>query len=276
MNAYEFHKVLKETGAYETAPGQVRSLGDRLFGWLDTWYYLRTFLIIFSGYITACRGKFDRQQWTKHAHAILQVVEGCGGRISIHGLDAIAKLETPAVYVANHMSVLETMLLPGAIILPFQNVTTVVKKSLLSYPFFGRIIKALDLISVTRQNPRADFREVLAQGTESLRDGMSVLVFPQATRSFEFDPGSFNTLGIKLAQRAGVAIVPVAVKTDFHGIGPVFKDIGRINRKKTICFKFGEPLMVDGNHREVHKKVVNFIAENLREWGAKVRDEKTV
>ena len=199
------------------------------------------------------------------------MIENCGGKISIHGVEFMAKLKTPVVYVANHMSMLETMLLPGAIILAFQDVTTVVKKSLLSYPFFGKIMKALEPISIARQNPVADFKEVLNKGTESLHRGQSVLIFPQATRSIEFDPRNFNTLGLKLAKRADVPIVPVALKTDFQKIGTIFRNFGRIDRNKIIYFKFGNPLMVGKNDRETHEKILRFIAENLREWGGQVK-----
>ena len=48
---------------------------------------------------------------------------------------------------------------------------------------------------------------------------ISVLIFPQTTRELFFDPKKFNTLGIKLAKRAKVPVIPIAVKTDawWHG-----------------------------------------------------------
>lgn len=271
MGSEEFQKLLKKNGAYETASGQTHFVADRLFGWSDTWYYLRTFLIVLGAWVTAWCIGFDRKAWASRAYDILRLIEGCDGRISICGLESLAKLEGPAVYVANHMSMVETMLLPGAIILAFQDVTTVVKQSLLRYPFFGKIMRCLNPISVTRRNPMQDFKEVLNNGEKCLRGGQSVLVFPQATRSAEFNPGDFNTLGVKLARRAGVPIVPVALKTDFQGVGRVFRDLGRIDRNKTIYFKFGEPLTVEGNGREAHEKVVRFITDNLREWGVVIR-----
>jgi len=48
---------------------------------------------------------------------------------------------------------------------------------------------------------------------------ISVLIFPQTTRDLRFDPNKFNTLGIKLAKRAKVPVIPVAVKTDAWGMG---------------------------------------------------------
>ena len=83
---------------------------------------------------------------------------------------------------------------------------------------------------------------------------------------------AFNTLGIKLAARAGVPVVPVAIKTDFQGNGKFIKDMGPIDPQKTLYFKFGGPLAVEGNGRRAHQRVVEFIAENLKAWGGTVRE----
>ena len=99
---------------------------------------------------------------------------------------------------------------------------------------------------------------------------VSVLLFPQATRSVVFDPGAFNSLAVKLAKKAGVPVVPVALRTDFQKIGRVLKDFGPIDRSKPVYFKFGEPLTVQGNGKAAHQQVISFIASNLRSWGGTV------
>ena len=54
---------------------------------------------------------------------------------------------------------------------------------------------------------------------KSLKKIISVWVFAQTTRELLLDPKKFNTLGIKLAKRARVPVIPVAVKTDAWGMG---------------------------------------------------------
>jgi 1-acyl-sn-glycerol-3-phosphate acyltransferase len=66
-------------------------------------------------------------------------------------------------------------------------------------------------------------------------------------------------------------VVPVAIKTDFHGNGKWVKDMGPINPQKPLYFKFGDPLPVSGNGREVHLQVVEFITQNLSAWGVKIK-----
>ena len=94
-----------------------------------------------------------------------------------------------------------------------------VKESLLKYPFFGPVLGSREPIVVGRSNPREDLVAVLEGGEARLKQGRSVIVFPQSTRSSVFDPAHFNTIGVKLAKRAGVPVIPVALKTDAWGNG---------------------------------------------------------
>ena len=85
-------------------------------------------------------------------------------------------------------------------------------------------------------------------------------------RTIEFRPDDFNSLGVKLARRYGVQIVPIAIKTDFWGNGKYLKDLEFINRHKPIYMSFGKPLSVNGTGKEEHKKIISFIASNLMKW----------
>ena len=63
-------------------------------------------------------------------------------------------------------------------------------------------------------------------------------------RTVTFDPEQFNTIGVKLAQKAKVPIIPLALKTNAWGNGKVLKDFGCIDTSKTVHFAFGEPIEV--------------------------------
>jgi 1-acyl-sn-glycerol-3-phosphate acyltransferase len=163
------------------------------------------------------------------------------------------------------MSTLETMILPG-IIAPLRRVTFVVKESLVRHPLFGDVMRSRDPIVVGRTDPRKDLEAVMEGGMELLKKGVSVIIFPQSTRSPEFKPEEFNTLGVKLAKKAGVNIVPFALKTDYWGKGKIIKELGPIDRHKPIFIKFGEPFLVTGSGKEENQKIIDFIQSSLREW----------
>jgi len=213
--------------------------------------------------------------WAMYSHRCLKVVESVGGNVNISGLESVAAHQGPVVYVGNHMSLVETLILPG-IALAFGDVNFVVKEELRHYPVFGSIFRCLGMIAVSRKNPREDFKVVLREGHKFISNGGSIIIFPQATRSMEFDVHAFNTLGVKLASRAGVPVVPVAIKTDFNGNGKWVKDMGPINPQKPIYLKFGDPLPVSGKSREVHQQVVEFITQNLSAWGVKIKGKAEV
>ena len=271
-DAEKFAVRLKESGGYETAPDHRPGILDRLFGWSDSWYYLRLIGIVSSGNLKIRFGKFGDVGWNSRALWTLRAIEGCGGRVHVMDVHHMMQLKGPAVYVANHMSLIETMLLPGLFILPYHTVTPVVKKSLTTYPVFGLIMRDIGCIAVGRKNPREDLKRVLEEGVAMLKTGRSVMLFPQSTRMLEFDPSRFNSLGVKLARKAGVPVVPVALRTDFQGVGRRLRDFGPVDRSRPLYFKFGAPMAVEGSGRETHQKVADFISASLREWGVKVLD----
>jgi 1-acyl-sn-glycerol-3-phosphate acyltransferase len=163
------------------------------------------------------------------------------------------------------MSTLETFALP-AIIAPFKDVTFVVKRSLIDYPVFKHVMRSRDPIVVDRTNPRKDFEAVLDGGTARLKAGRSIVIFPQTTRTATLDPETFNTIGIKLARKAGVPIVPIVLKTNAWGNGRLLKDFGKIDRSKPVHFAFGKPLWIKGRGTEEHQAIIEFILKKLEEW----------
>ena len=267
------HHLRSEFG-YHTPSGQKVS-GNFLPGWLNSIYYLRLISTLTHASFVGRRGGLDDDRWAWYSHRILQVVESVGGKVNISGLEALSRQPGPLVYIANHMSLLETLILPG-IALAFNRVTFVIKEELRHYPVIKHIFIALKLIAVSRQNPRDDLKVVLREGSKFIAGGGSVIIFPQATRSVEFDIEGFNTLGIKLASRNGVPVVPVAIKTDFQHNGKWIKDMGPIDPQKTLYFKFGEPLPVEGKGRKTHQQVIDFISQNLLAWGGSIKEKAEV
>ena len=154
---------------------------------------------------------------------------------------------------------------PG-IIRPHRAVTFVMKKSLVTLPFFGAVMRSRDPIVVGRTNPREDLTAVLEGGVERLKKGISIIVFPQSTRTPDFDPQHFNTIGVKLARKAGVPVVPLALKTDAWGTGKKLKELGPIKSGLPVRYKFAAPMDIHGNGREEQAFICDFIGSQLASW----------
>lgn len=84
-----------------------------------------------------------------------------------------------------------------------------VKQCFLDYPVFKHVMRARKPIAVTQTNPRLDLKTMLADGAECLTQGTSIIVFPQGARWGDVYLAQFNTIGVKLAQRSNVPIIPL-------------------------------------------------------------------
>ncbi len=251
-----------ENGSYKTGPRKI-SLMAKIFPGLT--FYTDVIGTILKAGAKAKRGKYDNAEWCRSSLSILRALERVGIKVEITGVDHFSKIGGPCVFLANHMSTLETFVLP-VIIAPVKPVTFVVKKSLVEYPVFGHVMRSRDPITVGRVSPREDLKTVLEEGTERLASGVSIIIFPQTTRYLDFDPGTFNSIGIKLAKKANVPVVPIALKTDAWGNGKYLKDFGKVHPSRRVYFAFGEPLWVKDRGAREHRQVIQFIANRLKEW----------
>ncbi len=228
-------------------------------------FFLRLFKIIINKNGLAKKGEFNSAEFAKANWEILHALESVGVRYEVEGIDNVRNLDSPAVYIGNHMSSLETMTL-ASFIEPFRTVSFIMKKELLEYPLFGVITGARHPITVGRENPREDLMHVLNDGKKKLAEGRSIVIFPQRTRALFFEPSKFNTLGIKLAQRSNAFIVPLAIISDAWGNGKLVKDFGKIDTDKVVRISFGKAFKVE-NASESHKSVLAFIGSKFKEWG---------
>lgn len=242
-----------------------RNLLDRLTFGSRIGFHFGFLSIVYRCGKCSSEGRLDRYEWMRYGIECLRLAESCKGIFRITGMDNISSVKGPVVFIGNHMSLLETITLPG-IILPRKNITFIVKKSLADLPYFGDIMKATNAICIGRSKPREDFRVVINEGKQHLADGRSVVIFPQSTRSAEFQPSKFNSIGVKLAKKADVPVVPFALKTDFLGNGKIFKDFGPVNKNNKIYFHFGKAFKIDSTSREAHNFIVDFIQKKLGEW----------
>jgi len=239
------------------------SLMGRVFPSLT--FYRKFLGIVWRASVLSRKGIYDYSAWCHSSMGILRALESVGGQVEVSGIHHLEEVDGPCVIIGNHMSMLETVILP-LIVQPVKNVTFVVKKSLLEYPVFKHVMRSRDPIAVTRANPREDFKAVREGGAARLKNGISIVVFPQTTRTTQFRPEQFNSIGIKLAQRAKVPIVPLALKTDAWHNGERLKDFGKIDITRRVHFAFGESIQVQGRGGNEHERVVDFIRGKLAGW----------
>ncbi len=128
----------------------------------------------------------------------------CGIRYEVSGLENLPS--RGCVVVANHQSSWETIFLATL----FPQVCILLKRELLSIPFFGWALRLLRPIAIDRDNPRAALKQLVEQGAARLGQGNSVLIFPEGTRVESGQAIRFTRGAAQLAIRAGADILCVA------------------------------------------------------------------
>lgn len=227
-------------------------------------FYIKFLAEIYGSATKAKRGDYDTEAWQGSSIRVLRTLESIGVKVEVEGFEHIRAVDGPVIFIGNHLSVMETVILP-ALILSYKPVTFVIKQNLLEAPVFKHVMAATDPIAVTRTNPRQDLKTVLEQGVQRLSQGLSLVIFPQTTRAV-FNPEQFSTIGVKLARKAAVPIIPLALLTDAWKNGKYAKDLGRIDPRKTAHLAFGEALYVDGKGGAEHQQVIDFIQHHLARW----------
>ena len=249
-------------GEYRTAPRTVSWFARRF---PSIAFYSRMTSIVWRAGLKASRGPYDSEDWVNSSLEVLRALEQVGVEFEVTGIEHLERLDSPCLVVGNHMSTLETCVLPG-LVQPCRDVTFVVKQSLLDYPVFKHVMRSRDPIAVSQSDPRADFKAMMHGGLERLAKGISLVIFPEGERREKFDPAEFNTIGVKLARKAGVPIVPFALETSAWGIGKWISDMGRIDPSRKVRFAFGEPIEVEGRGTQQQEAIVQFIEEHLAAW----------
>ena len=252
--------------SYRTPESNKASLLFRLMLRSRWYFYLINFTVFIRCGLCAAKGKLDKKMQIYYSNLNLLLIEKCGGKIQIDGLEHLKALSgSPVVLIGNHMSLIETAVF-HAIAREYIDFSFIIKEALLRVPFFRHIMIAMKAVPVGRTNPREDLKTVLVEGKKVLEEGRCIIVFPQATRAASFEPEKFNTIGIKLAKSAGVKVVPFALKTDFLGIGKRFRDLGPVHPEKVVHFEFAPAMEITGNGQEQHKAIIDFIQSRFDEW----------
>jgi 1-acyl-sn-glycerol-3-phosphate acyltransferase len=148
------------------------------------------------------RGRFaDRcQRWW--AQLILWTT---GVRVRVAGADRVTD-GASYIFASNHQSIYDIPIVFAS--LP-RRLRIVAKASLGNFPFLGWHLRAGGHVLVDRDRPGAG---VVKRMRRLVRDGASVLVFPEGTRSVNGDIGRFKGGMFLLAIETGLPIVPVTLE----------------------------------------------------------------
>lgn len=154
-----------------------------------------------------------------------------------------AKLDRdqPAVFVVNHQNELDIVTLLAGIPHPFGFMA---KAELRRVPFLGSVLHRTSCLFVDRSDPRRAVQSIRV-AAERIREGTSVLVFCEGSRSFSRDLLPFSRGAFVLAVEAGVPLVPVTVIDNYKRLDER-RAVGRVG---TVHMVVGEPIAMENRTR---------------------------
>jgi len=160
-----------------------------------------------------------------------------GARIKVRGSENLERARA-YVYMANHCSLVD---IPAMFAyLPYQ-FKIMAKKELFYVPFMGWHLWTAGNFPVDRSDPRRTARS-LRNVVDGVRAGKSLAVFPEGTRSPDGELGEFKPGSFKIALRAGVPVVPIAIRGT-HQVLPKHSLVPRPGKVEVII---GSPISTSG------------------------------
>jgi 1-acyl-sn-glycerol-3-phosphate acyltransferase len=128
-------------------------------------------------------------------------------RVTVKGLENINPSQS-YVYMANHQSNFDIPVLLAHLPVQFR---WLAKAELFRIPIFGRAMRGAGYIEIDRFNQKSAF-ESLNQAAGKLKNGVSIMMFPEGTRSRDGKIRPFKKGGFVMAIGSGEPIVPVVIK----------------------------------------------------------------
>ena len=212
------------------------SLAARLWlGWTLVWAGLVSLVQIGPNLVALAVWPTARTFWRWLRAWSWLVLGGAGIRVDARGEAA----RGPVVYVANHQSMLDIPVLTLAIGAPF---VFVARAGLGRLPVVGAVLRRSRCVLVDRGAP-GGAEAALDQAAARLAAGEAVLFFPEGTRSYGAELGAFYPGAFRLAVRAGVPVVPVAV----DGAWRLVNEQARTARPGRVRVRVGRPISPGGD-----------------------------
>jgi 1-acyl-sn-glycerol-3-phosphate acyltransferase len=133
-----------------------------------------------------------------------------GVAVDVVGLDRLDR-DRPYVFVANHQSIYDIPIVFWS--LPYQ-IRIISKESVGNFPFLGWHLRRTGHMLVDRRHP--DRAAIFGRASRLMKEGLSLIVFPEGTRSRDGRVGRFKGGSFYLALQAGLPVVPISVVGSRH------------------------------------------------------------
>jgi 1-acyl-sn-glycerol-3-phosphate acyltransferase len=169
--------------------------------------------------------------------------------LGLENLDA----DVPRIYMVNHQSYFDIFALLANLPVQFK---FVLKEELMKIPFLGSAMRKARYVGIERDDPRKAVKS-MNEAADRFREGASILIFPEGTRSEDGHLQPFKPGGFHLALKAKGDIVPVSI-VGTHRIVP--KGSLRVQKGKATMV-IGKPILM----KDYSKKTMDELMKRVHE-----------
>ena len=178
----------------------------------------------------------------------------CGVSWKVEGIENIPN--TPCIVVSNHQGqwesfFLQTLFIPS---------TSIIKKELLLIPLFGWALRCMKPITLNRLNRVSSLKKVIKKGVIKLKNGFSIILFPEGTRiSPEKGIQPFARSCGLLSVKSGFPVLPIC-----HNSGKYWKNKKFIKSPGRVVLRIGEPIL-GRDPKVISNDAYNWVKNNYEE-----------
>lgn len=181
--------------------------------------------------------KHGKQESRAEIYKLMQklcrrIMKSTGVEVEVRGQEHLLQSE-PVLYVATHKSMFDIIILLTIIDEP---TLFIGKQELQNMPIVNKWFDALGCIYIDRDDLRKALKSIM-EGINELKNGQSIVLFPEGTRNMSNEIKPFKEGGFKLATKTKVPVIPIALSNTYK----IFEEKKRIQKTKVIV-NIGEPI----------------------------------
>lgn len=190
----------------------------------------------------------EHDQLTSHtakvwAQSLLNVA---GVTVKVRGEEKIP-VDSTVLFVSNHQGNFDIPLLLAHIEKPK---AFIAKVELLKIPLIRSWMTQMKCVFMDRSDIKQSLK-VINQASEHLKEGYSMVIFPEGTRSKGNTMGEFKAGSLKLALKAGVPIIPITIRGSYK----IMEQNGSIIKPAEVEILIHDPLLTSDLSKEEAKEL---------------------
>ena len=186
-----------------------------------------------------------------------------GAKVTVIGEENVPK-DTPVLYIGNHRSYFDILLTYSRC--PIRT-GYIAKKEMEKIPLLSTWMKYLHCLFLDRKDIKQGLKTILA-AVDKVKSGISICIFPEGTRNKGKGMLDFKEGSMKIAEKTGCPIIPVA----FTGTAEIFESHIPWVKRSHVTVTFGEPIDIKSLDKEQKKflgsytrqKILDMLPEDMK------------